>query len=220
MTSIAVVSSCYGGYDRVRPPPPMEGVRFVMVSDAEIEGEALGWWWVNEARPHMHPRLAAKVAKVAPWHYAPGVDVVCWADASVEFKGEHLRTLVDKVDEPWAMWRHPWRGDIESEAEASKGMQKYLNQPVFEQVRHYAGAGMPLDYGLWATGFAVYHDGGSPVSEAMAIQWLAEQVRWSYQDQLSLPYICWRCQIRPGLIPEGWHLDNPWLTFLNHESEH
>jgi hypothetical protein len=171
----------------------------------------------------MHPRLAAKYPKLFPWLYAPYADVVIWADASVQFKGEHLKTLVDVCDsdETLYMWQHPWRQDIADEAEASQGMPKYLSQPVLEQVQHYQRCDMPLGYGMWATGFAVYRDLDldDPGRDEFALRWLAEQVRWTYQDQLSLPYVAWMLDRRPGEINEGWHLDNPWLTFRNHRSE-
>lgn len=224
MPSIAVVSACYGNHDQVIPPPEMPGVEFVMVSDAGPWQAALGWNWIHEPRPHLHPRMAAKYPKCFPWLYAPHAEVVIWADASVEFKpGCDLPGLVGLLGDPGrvAMWKHPWRDDVRDEADVSREMPKYTRQPVIAQVQHYVRCEMPPDYGLWATGFAVYtgQTWDNPVQLAVAYDWLAEQVRWTYQDQLSLPYVCWRNDVRPVDIPVGWHLDNPWLTFRNHRSD-
>lgn len=222
MPSIAVVSASYGGNDNMVRPPAMPGVDFVMVHDTAEHLIPPGWHSVYEPRPHLHSRMAAKYPKCFPWLYAPYADTVIWADASVTFTGEHLRTLVDKLPVgTTAMWRHPWRQDIGDEADVSRGMMKYANQPVLAQVRHYARCDMPLDYGMWATGFAVYTGLDSEIEdrEQIAWRWLAEQIRWTYQDQLSLPYVCWLMDRRPTDIPDGWHLDNPWLTFRNHRSE-
>lgn len=203
----------------------MPGVQFVMVNDAGMSGEALGWYWINEPRPHMHPRLAAKVPKCLPWVYVPHVETLIWADASVEFKGEHLQSLVDACASPtggrrsMSMWRHPWRQNIADEAAVSAEMIKYKDQPVLAQVEHYRGLGMPLEVGMWATGLAVYRGRGPSGWHIVARGWLVEQMRWTYQDQLSLPFVSWRSLTWPEDIPVGWHLDNPWLTFRNHRSE-
>jgi hypothetical protein len=48
--------------------------------------------------------------------------------------------------------------------------------------------------------------------------WLAECLRWTYQDQLSLPYLLWRHNVRPALIPYNlW--DNHLIGLQPHLSD-
>lgn len=218
---ITVVSSCYGDYDDLRDPPPMDGVDWVMVTDRHHPELSDGGWLQRvEPRPHLHPRMAAKYAKLFPWEYAPQGNVIMWADASVQFTGRHLQGLADLIGpvSKAFMWTHPWRDDFTAEAWASHEMPKYQDQNVLNQVAYYATQAMPADWGLWATGFAVYPNWSARI-DTINRAWMAEMVRWTYQDQLSLPYVTWRLGGRPEPIPVGWHLDNPWLTFLNHRSE-
>ena len=48
--------------------------------------------------------------------------------------------------------------------------------------------------------------------------WLRENRRWSYQDQLSLPYLLWKLDIEPAVIPYPlW--GNGLFDFVEHASE-
>jgi hypothetical protein len=58
--------------------------------------------------------------------------------------------------------------------------------------------------------------------DAMALgeAWLVECERWTYQDQLSLPVVCRRLNLEPGMFPhpqiDGDILSNPWLRIDPH----
>jgi hypothetical protein len=47
---------------------------------------------------------------------------------------------------------------------------------------------------------------------------MRENERWTYQDQLSLPYLLWKLRMEPGIIPYNlW--DNPLFGFVPHASD-
>lgn len=188
--SVAVLSSLYGDYDHVDPPPEQTvDAEWIMVTDQDLD--APGWRVVHEPRPHTHPRLAAKVAKCLPWHYTDA-DTVVWMDAACRLLQTDAleQILAAAEDAPLSQVVHPWRDCIYDEADASRGMPKYQEQPVDAQVGHYRVQGHPKNWGLWATGLIVRSDGNHRgLAKALNMdfgrRWLAEQVRWTYQDQLS-----------------------------------
>jgi hypothetical protein len=81
--------------------------------------------------------------------------------------------------------RHPQRDDIYDEAALSIHMGKYAGMPLLEQVNAYRRAGHPEHWGLMHAGMLVRRNNARmrAVNEA----WWDEIVRWSVQDQLSLP---------------------------------
>jgi hypothetical protein len=48
--------------------------------------------------------------------------------------------------------------------------------------------------------------------------WLEEMVRWTIQDQVSLPYLLWRERIRPGSFGLD-QLDNEMVAIMAHAEE-
>lgn len=188
--SVAVISSVYGEYDHpIHQPPQSVEADWIFVTDKDID--AHGWQVVVEPRPHMHPRLAAKVAKCLPWLYTDA-DTVIWLDGACRLlREDSLEVILLAADNrPLSQIVHPWRDCIYDEADASRGMLKYQGQPIDAQVEHYRRKGHPEHWGLWATGLIVRSDGRNQgLARAMNMdfgrRWLAEQMRWTYQDQLS-----------------------------------
>lgn len=208
---ITVMSSVYGAYDN--PPPPPEqtvDVDWVMVTDAY---DIPGWHTVTEPRDHTHPRLAAKVAKCRPDLYTDA-DVTVWLDGSVGIESPKLiESMVEWLgDGQIAQWEHPARRAIVDEAEASVDLPKYAGQSVRQQAAHYVAAGYPDGWGLWATGLIVRRQTDSV--RRLGDWWLREQMRWTYQDQISEAPLLHRLRLRPVPLPPDewcgpmWHLRN------------
>lgn len=207
--SVTVLTSIMGGYDSLTPVLPQTvDARWVCVTDnPHLASE--GWEVILESRPHMHPRLAAKVAKCLPRTYTDSSTVV-WIDGSCKFLTEH--TLSDILREAegttLAQIPHPWRSCIYTEAEESAKLLKYQGQPVIEQVAEYQRkAQHPSDWGLWATGMIVrnYEHPNAWFLDNLGEQWLLEQVRWTYQDQLSEAPILRVMGQRPSSLPFALH---------------
>jgi hypothetical protein len=212
--TIALVTSIYGNYDHLTDPPEQEGViDYVAVVDEVKAGPSL-WRQIVEPRPHMHPRLAAKVAKCCPLLYTDA-DYTVWVDGSARLKHKGVaKWAVDQLGLAHAaQFPHPDRIDIDPEAVVSMGMGKYNGQSCMDQAAYYKKQGLPQNFGLWATGFIA-----RPRWAGMDRRWLAEQIRWSYQDQISLPYVYWLTNGPPALLLEGNLWSNPHVYFDAHFS--
>jgi O-antigen biosynthesis protein len=212
---ITVVSSCYGGYDDILTPPVQDvPVRWVMVTEGAVQVPEP--WEHVVVESDLHPRLAAKVPKCFPHRYADGP--VIWLDASAKvnsptFASDCVNTLGDG---DVAQWEHPQRDCILPEAAVSATMPKYRGLPVEIQAAHYINSGHPQNYGLWATGCMVWA-GDWLHPERVGEAWFDEQTRWTYQDQLSWPFIVRRYQLDIRPLP-GMLWDQQMVTFRPHAS--
>ena len=206
---ITVMRSVYGGYDTPAPVP-----------EQTLEFNELLVTESNAPRQHMHPRLAAKHAKCAPWDYTDA-DMIVWLDGS--FKVVHPGWLEFMRDQSEghliSQYTHPVRDDILVEAEISATMLKYQGQPVIEQANHYLAQGHPRNWGMWSTGIATYRMYDRDRLREFGNHWLSEQVRWTYQDQISHPHLTRLYDLRPHAI-EGDLYNTPYLHMYGHASEY
>jgi Protein of unknown function (DUF616) len=213
--SVAVITAVFGGYDDppTATPQTIDVSDWVLVTDQPLD--VPGWRTIIEPRPHVHPNIAAKVPKFMPHLYTDAERTV-WVDANIEFAPGFVERLMAAVGEmPIAQYRHPLRSDITPEwFDASAWQPKYegLNQAA--QVAHYQRLGLPADYGLWATGVIARDHRTYPGALAeFGAAWLAECVRWGYQDQISEPWLLWRRGWIPAPLGDLWGSD---ITFRPH----
>lgn len=212
--TIAVVSSVYGGYDIPTPPVPQDvECDWVLVSDRDYDCHP--WKVVVEPRPQLHPRLAAKVAKCRPDLYT-GADIVVWVDASFAIiSAGFVSWAVSHLEHgDVAQIPHPQRRRISDEARVSATLPKYRGLPVVEQVDTYLSEGYPDDWGLWATGLIAYR-GKSQFGDA----WLREQLRWTYQDQLSEAPVLHQLGIRPVDMQPAVLFGHPHFGLRGHRDD-
>jgi len=196
----AVVSSIYGDYDRlVAPVEQREPCEFILVSDREYD--VPGWKVVVEPRPHMHPRFAAKVAKCLPGLYTKAERVV-WMDGSMRVMSpDCVSWLIEAAGtHVLAQFGHPSWKTLHMEAQVAGGMDKYKGQPLRAQADYYRGQGYPDDFGHWETGVIVYNRAHTWLDE-FGWRWLAEQARWTYEDQLSEGPLLWALGRKPFTLP-------------------
>jgi hypothetical protein len=217
MERVAVYTAIYGGYDTLREQPEMPGVDLVCFTDDP--GLRSSQWRVVHARPrHDHPRLSAKWFKMHPHVALPAHRRTVWVDGSVQMLGADFAEVVLEAMSPdgLSLFRHPTRDTAAAEAEFCVPLGKYAGQPLLEQVAHYRARGFPDESGLWAGGIV----GRENVRKIRRLGrlWMRENIRWTYQDQLSLPYLLWRLGIEPGTIPAGLR-DGTLIRMVRHTSD-
>ena len=201
-SAITLITACYGSYDPIRPLPENHGFGdAVLVTDHPYSAtEAPGWRIIVDHRDEP-ARLASKRAKMMPWLYCE-TEAAVWLDASFEivnpdfsmWVAEHLN-LSDFV-----VWGHPeGRIDIRQEVGVCWFFDKYKDYPLREQLQHYVEDGMPENWGLFACGTVGWRF--TDEARALGEAWYEENVRWSIQDQVSLPYLLWKT----GKSFDLWH---------------
>ena len=213
---VAVVSSIFGGYD---PPaahaPQTLDAEYVLVSDRHYDCPP--WRVVVERRPQLHPRLGAKFAKCRPDAYADA-DVYIWCDANVRVTDPRFVSwcLGELGDAEIGLARHVGAPRISDDMAIAETQPRYFSLPMQEQVAHYAAEGFDEGFGNWWTGLMIRR--GAAAVPAFGDAWLSEMIRWTYHDQLSLPYVLWRHGLRPADMAPGWMQGR--FGFSAHGAEH
>jgi hypothetical protein len=215
MNRTAIYTAICGDYNSLQEHAPNENVDWICFSDTPRKSRTD--WEIRRIQTPagMSPRMSAKRFKMRPDVYLPGHDASLWIDATVRVDSPLFAEQAMACAEATglAMWPHPERDDLWTEADVSITMPKYRSEPIALQVEHYIRNGLPRHSGLWCGGIiARYH------TEQMAQfgeAWLSEVERWSIQDQLSLPWCLRELRITPGGFPASLY-SNPWLTVLGH----
>ncbi len=197
--TVSLITALYPStYDTLHPLPPQDiDVDAVVVTD-DPEFQAQGWRTHYLPRPGVHPNRAGKLPRCCPWLFT-GAESSMWLDASYRilsrsFVSAHLRWA-----EPFAFFVHPNRDCLYTEATVSMKMEKYQGQPIEEQVALYREAGHPDHWGLWeANAIARHH---TPAVKALGQVWLTHIEHYSFQDQISLPFILREMEMWPQTLP-------------------
>ena len=195
---VALITACYGAYDPVRSLPADHGFdeAILVTDDPEVQADG---WRVHVEPSELHPRLAAKRAKMMPWLYTD-CDAAVWLDASFEVTSlgfskwarEHL------ASNDFVAWAHPeGRIDFADEAAVCWDWGKYRDYDMRGQVKSYLREGMPRNWGLFACGTLGWVF--TPEAKRLGSLWLAENEKWSIQDQVSLPFLLWKLGKRFGV---------------------
>ncbi len=232
---IAVYTTIFGNYDQLKSLPTQTiEADYFCITDLENEitthcanlpGEQ--WRMIPVAYPNneLSPRMRAKYFKMFPWEVATlaGYETVIYIDSSIKVTSDQfVRFCVDSCVNDMALYAHPQRDCIYEEAKASLSLIKYRSQGLTHQISRYHEL-YPPNAGLWACGIMVrkIH---SPIIRALMKNWWWENVKWTFQDQISFPVVCKMMNYQPDTIPGNqyknsffkviWHDDNP-LKALN-----
>lgn len=238
MRRICVYTAIFGAYDPLRRVPEQDvACDYVCFTDNPALANP-GRWRIIHAPilPERHPRMRAKFFKIlhhrifARSRLAYGglirerffggrrYDHTVWIDGSIQVKSSSfVREFTKQVGASgWSMLVHPDRSCIYTEAQFSKTMLKYREQPIDPQIEAYKAEGYPADNGLIANSLIAR----STSADLTAINemWWSENVRWTYQDQLSLPLVLWRLGRSYDPVQKNlWA--NEWFNWIPHRSD-
>ncbi|MFL9827946.1 glycosyltransferase domain-containing protein [Rhodoplanes sp. SY1] len=235
MPRICVYTAIMGDYDELKPVVRQSvACDWICFADRPGPEKPAGWTVIETDPPQVHPRMRAKFFKLLSHEvfpcgrvsdtYGKGplagrfYDYLVWIDGSIRVKSptfvEELVGAIGRYD--WAMFKHPDRDCVYDEVVASRHMAKYANQPLERQVAEYRSDGFPAKAGLMACG-VIARRTRSPTLAWIGELWWRENVIWSYQDQLSLPYVLWKTGYGYDRIDINlWK--NDWFNCIPHKS--
>lgn len=229
--TVCIYTANFGSYDKPRPQVAQDiEVDWLYFADRQTRA-SIPQPWAMTVLPRHVPRTPMMTAKWWKTHPPTGYDHVIWIDASMEVTAPTFaREAISALEErSFAVWKHPRRDDVLDEIAASLGAEsqdgKYRDvaQAMVRQGNAYRSLGLPNPSGLYACGTIVW----TPAARDVGIAWWHECERWSFQDQVSLPFVCWALGVRPSIFPFGQidkclsrgapYLANRWLRIWPHE---
>lgn len=219
---ITVLTAAYGE-DKLQAQPPQEGVdvRWLAITDHDDHPLDAKEQWepLFEPRPHLSPRMAAKIPKYLPGHYVPvpGATVV-WMDCSVLLTSPHaIERFTLAASWGFNVLPHPDRRRVADEWPEAAAQGRYAGQMVKEQYEFYASnPEVWEDNHLWATTIIVQTI--CQEHHIFGYRWLVENCIWSAQDQISLPWLS--AQTGMPIVPITLDLwNNPYFTLRQREKD-
>lgn len=212
MRRIALVTAIFGNLDDLKPVAeqsiPMD--KYCFTDNPEIiDGSFDGWKIVRPDYPRydLKNRLKAKYFRMLSHRVEElrQYDIVIWIDASIFVISPDFAEFMTKdvATSKMVFFRHSVRNCIYEEALASKRTPKYDLEPIDQQVSAYMADGYPAGNGLIETGcFAKLID---PEVDRIMESWWVENMKYSYQDQISLPYVLWKNKFSPSIMDKNIH---------------
>ncbi len=230
-----IYTAVFGCYDDLKQPAVQDiDCDFFCFSDCAQNNSSGVWQIVTLPNlKSVHPRMLAKYYKIMSHKVFPSgrladkfgtakvsggpYQASIWIDASIEIvSSKFAREAIEFAQtERWAMFRHPSRDCIFEEAVVSARMEKYAGQDVKGQVDAYRDLGFPEHAGLFACGVIARREPLTKGLKSVNWKWWLENRKWTYQDQLSLPFVLRKSGVGVGVI-EGNLWINPWLRHHSH----
>lgn len=140
-------------------------------------------------------RKLSRLLKIIPENE---YDQTLYLDASFLITRDLTNLLKNKTEGIWAV-PHPQRGCAYREGTVVVEKKLDSHQIVDEQLTKYADEGFPSWFGLWRCGILIRDSRNVKLNDT----WWKEVRDYSWRDQISFPYACWKTGIRPSpIVPE------------------
>ena len=128
-----------------------------------------------------------------------GADVTIYIDASIEvLRRDFVEHCIENLQGDLLLLRHHARDCIYEEARVSRQFRKYHDEPIAEQVDHYARS---IRRTTDCFRVVSWFDATRPRCASCRERGGTRTWKWSYQDQLSFPVVARATEIRCDHLP-------------------
>ena len=201
---IAVYTTIFGDYAPLRSVPKQskEADYFCITDNSMTKAE--GWNIICPGIPRadLHPRLRAKFFKMFPWECEDlrRYEILIFINGSIEITSpDFVKYCIDNMKSDILLFKHPERDCIYDEVKASVGLIKYQKENLQLQENVYRSF-HPKKYGLYACGIMVMKI--TEKIKALMSAWWWENIKYTWQDQISFPVVCKLLEIVPSVFPD------------------
>jgi len=203
---VCILSANLGSFDKVVEPVEQE-------LPEGIESVSYHCFTDEDFPPitGLTPRLQYRIPKLFGWEMYPGYDIYLWLDGSVSLRRpDCLKWYVQQLgDGDMAFFKHPSRRNARQEtAHIEEHLQRgkpyittrYKNGLHKEQLAEILSDRDFKDDKLYASTVFIYRD-SEKVRDALKLWWL-HQSRYFTCDQIVLPYVLWKCNLKVNTFNE------------------
>ena len=128
-------------------------------------------------------------------------DHFIWIDGSIILRPTFLDKMMEHTKHhELIQFKHSTRDNIKDETNVSIQMEKYKSQKINEQYAEYINSGFPDKTGLFENTIMVRKNNNR--CNAIYDKWWVHNLKYSYQDQISYPYVLWSLKEIPDYIIE------------------
>ena len=212
---IAVYTMITGNYDALKEPEfKDESIDYIcFTNNFELKSEIWNIEYINDTS--LSDVMLARRIKFLTHEYLKEYDTSVWVDGKFKIIGD-LREYIKEYEKqmPVLCFPHYKRNCVYSEASACIIANKGKKEQILKQIVDYYQASYPVDNGLYETGCIVRNHNDKRVIRLME-GWYKEINTYSYRDQISLPYVCWKNNFLPDICDMNIE-KNKWLNFYSH----
>jgi hypothetical protein len=221
VTSIAIITAVTGDYDHEIQHDALDhrsDIHRYFFTDGQSSRR--GWRRVElPANAGLDNRRLSKLPKLNPhaYDFLREYEYVIWIDGDMgvlnsKFPEQIISYLsYGLLLSPHFDNRHCAYG------EATIRPPKYANEPLDKQVAFYRSEGFPENFGLFEAGVQVRRMNSHGLIEFERL-WLEQNMTFSYQDQISLPYSLWKTGLQYSALPKSFR-EYEWIHINAHKRE-
>ncbi len=207
---MVIYTAITGNYDNLKEPlftgKNLEYVCFT--NNRNIKSKIWNVQYIKNE--NMDDIYLARHIKMNPHIFFCEYEMSIWVDGKYQIMDDlNLYVSEYKKQSDILCFPHPERNCICDELAMCIIYTVGNNKEMIVQTAEYLNEGYPLNYGLYDTGCMVRIHNNPDVKMLME-RWENEIKKYSFRDQLSFPYVCWK----NGFIPDICNLDinrNRWL---------
>lgn len=218
MISPIVVYTCItGNYDNLQEPLLVDNnIEYVcFTNNRAIKSKKWNIEYVSDNQ--LDDMYLAKKYKFFPNEFFREYELSVWVDGKFLIKNNFCSYISKyKKNMPMICFPHFERNCIYEEAAECIKCRKGDRVKILQQCSDYFRDSYPINNGLYEMG-CIVREHNNPLVIKLMQEWWQQIQKYSYRDQISFPYVCWKNNFRPDIcdLPIG---SNPWLEVKKHNS--
>lgn len=186
----AIFTVLLGDYDYLLPAPPYTDWDCILITDSDRPSYR-GWTVIKVETDD--PKKDSRRYKWLSHVFLPDYELVCYIDANMPL----YRTPPEKPT--W--FKHPRRTSVFEEAKRIIELEKDNSEVVNKQIELYKEQGFPDEQGLYQNGYFVRQQ-NEAINRLHEVTYEVIK-KFSYRDQIALPYAIWLTGTYPENIVSG-----------------
>ena len=217
-----VIYTCMSGnYDMIFDPvvkhPLFDYVFFTDQKDLDSKG-----WSARQFSESGYPDkvLANRYHKIFPQLVLPEYELSLYIDSNMRIIGDLSSVLEEFLDSNCSigLLKHPRRNSVSEEIDACIAYNKLPNKDMaMKQLQYYESQGFQDDQGLIEANVILRKHTDPLLNETMDLWWQNLQ-EFTRRDQLSLPFVLWKTQIKKKVFNWNARDENPYIYLYSHKT--
>lgn len=220
---IAIITSIYGNYDNLKEHHinNKNKVDWYCFTDNNIQSD---FWTIINTPYHINNMnnehneynnyynnineddiknmMSAKYYKINPHEIdiLQNYDYYIWIDGSIILQQEFINNVLSIINNNHKLinFKHHKRNNIKEELNDSLTINKYINKGLENQYNEYIADNFPDNIGLFENGIIIRKNDNN--INKVFDEWWIHNLKYSYQDQISYPYVLWKHNLLPDYI--------------------
>lgn len=207
---MAIYTAITGEYDTLNELNKMEnGIDYVcFTNNKRLKSNTWNIEYISDN--NLNNMYLAKKIKMFPNEYLSRYETTVWLDGKFQITG-NLTEYISRYQrtESILCFPHFSRNCIYEEAARCIVDGVGIKNDIVRQISKYGGEKYPCDNGLYEMGCIVRQNQDELIIRLMRMWW-DEVVEYSYRDQISFPYVCWKLNYLPDISDQNIY-KNKWI---------